>query len=829
MENDEYKTLENWLDGNQLGIDIVNKKYRRENESFEEFIDRISLGEDDFKRLIMEKKFIPGGRIISNIGDGCERKTSFSNCYVLEIEDDSIESIYQSCGEIARTYSYGGGVGIDISKLRPKGAKVNNSAKQTTGAVSFMKTFDVVTGTIGQNGRRGALMISMDINHPDIVDFVNIKANTTEITNANISIRMRDDFMKVLEVGGDYLLRWPCDKKLPAEYAAKMLKSDTPYNEMRSFVDESDNSVFYLKKINTVEFFKTVAKNNWNYGEPGVLFWDNIKNNHLMSENSEFYYAGVNPCAEEPLPRYGACLLGSMNLSCYVDDSKDKYNGSFDFETFGKDVKVAVRYLNKVLMLGLKKHPLKGQTEVAEKYRQIGLGLFDLAGCFIKMGVRYGNGKSLAIVDEITRKMLISAFEESCDLNVFEIDCIGLKLREKMHKNLFDSSFYKNRIEPYLSEEYKGRYPLNSQILTIAPTGTISTMVNASSGGCEPMFALFYERTTKTLHGEDKTYKVYPQIINDYIRDNGIDEGELEKNIPDFFVTASELDWKERIDMQSCLQKNIDASISSTVNLPEKTTVDEVYDLYLYAWRKGLKGVTVFRENCKRTAILNTGKTKKQENDDFVYTTAPKRPKTLDADFYQVTANGKSFYVFVGLLNGRPYEMFALPADEGAEKIPNHRGVITKVRKKTYSFVSDIVSFDNIAITAKKEKSVLEVANEISKIVNEDVRLTKSDVNSIKTNVEELINIGKNNDRDYRNVSLHVSAALRHGMPIKSIISLEGKCNEVIVSFNSVISRILSKYIPKETVDEKCPDCGGIVIREGGCKHCSECGWSACS
>lgn len=949
----ENRILE-WVNGNTLGVDIVKKKYLQSGETFDEWIDRVSSGNNNLKRLILEKKFLPGGRILANRGiNKTGSKGSLSNCYVLGT-GDSIEEIYETCAQMARTYSYGGGVGIDISKLRPRGAFVNNTAKETTGAVSFMKTFDVVTGTIGQSGRRGALMISISANHPDLPEFIGIKANTDLITNANISIRVNDKFMKSVEEDKDYLLHWPCDMDINE----KEIENIDEYDKLVKIETMCGN--VYVKKVKARELFMKIAANNWDYGEPGVLFWDRIENWHLMSNNKDFEYAGVNPCvsgdtliltdkgyqridslvgksvniwngyewsnveprvtghnqemykiifsngcvlrctkyhkfilnnnerveanklnigdqlaefsypeipnlnevfdgfcetsgfititsieddgvcdtvycfnepknhsgifngvmtaqcAEEPLPKGGACLLGSMNISAYVTDDK-----KFDYESFDIDVRTATAALNEIQVEGTPLHPLDVQKEAAVKYRQIGLGLFDLAGALIKLGIRYGSKEAQEFADKVTHSMLISAFEKSCDLNE---EC-GINA---VYDNMFDSDFYKKRVEPFISEKYKGKYPLNSQILTIAPTGTISTMINASSGGGEPIFALSYSRTTKSLHGKDETYKVYPQVVLDYFGKNEISDEEF-ASLPDYYVSSSDIPWKERVEMQAAMQNNIDASISSTVNLPEKTTVEDVFGIYMYAWKCGLKGITIFRENCKRIAILSTSP-KQETKPDFPVTFAPKRPKSLDADFYQISANGHKFHIFVGIYAGRPYEFFAMPCGDDTEKIPNHKGKITKVKKRVYRFDSDLIHIDNIAVSEVESHDILGEISKISSIVNEGNRLTKEDVAKIKDMVYNIKSWSENNDREYRNVSLHVSGALRHGMPIKSVISLEGKCNDVIVSFNSAVSRILSKYIPKEVTGEVCPDCGSAVVREGGCVHCSDpaCGWSRC-
>ena len=793
---EEKNELKDWVNGNQLSMDIITKKYLHDNEDFDSWCERVTGGNKEYKELFLKKKFIPAGRILSNRGlDNKSIKTTMSNCYVLSMED-SIESIYDCCSKMARTYSYGGGVGVDISKLRPAGAKVHNSAKTTSGAVSFMKTFDVVTGTIGQHGRRGALMISIDVNHPDLPEFIDIKANTDQITNANISIRVNNKFMEAVKNDTDYLLHWPCDMTLSDDEINAVEK----YNELVEV--ETTCGPVYLKKVKARELFIRIAKNNWDYGEPGVLYWDRISSYHMMSLNKNFKYAGVNPCAEEPLPDGGACLLGSMNLYEYVGT-----DGQFKYEEFANDCKIATKWLNDIQKEGTELHPLEVQRNTAMEYRQIGLGIFDLAGALIKMGIKYGTKEAQNVAEKITHTMLVAAFEQSCDLNT----------EGKVYEHMFESDFYRNQIEPFIGKEYKGRYPLNSQLLTIAPTGTISTMLNATAGGGEPMFALYYIRSTKSIGETD--YKVYPQCVLDYFGDKDV----VEEELPDYYISSDKIEPKERIEMQAALQKNIDASISSTINLPEKATVQDVYDIYMYAWECGLKGVTVFRDGCKRVAILNRGE-KKETDAVFNTVNAPKRPKVLDADYYQVKVKGENFIIIVGLLDGKPYELFALPCDN-CQKVKNHRGKVTRVKKREYRFDSDILSIDNIAI----EPGVYNIndeVNKISEIVNDGHRLNKIETEAIRDSIYKIIDWSEK--REYRNVALHVSGNLRTGMRIEDIIKLEDKCADSIVSFPKAIGRVLSKYMESFETDDVCPDCGTKLINEGGCVHCPNCGYARC-
>ena len=571
-------TVQEWLgENNQLGIDIWQKKYRYNNETFDQWLDRVSGGDEEVKQLIKEKKFLFGGRILSNRGvNEHGEKVTLSNCYVITPPEDSIESIFECACKLARTYSYGGGCGVDISNLAPRGAKVNNTAKATSGSVSFMDLYSLVTGLIGQNGRRGALMLSLDCHHPDLEEFIEVKSDLNRVTKANISIRITDDFMTAVKNKTDFEL---------------------------SFTRKETGETI-KKTVNAYELFKKICKMNWDYAEPGMLFWNRIENWNLLSNDPEFHYAGVNPCAEEPLPAGGSCLLGSINLSEFV------HNKVFDFEDFRKCGRTGVEALNDVLFDGKPLHPLEEQKQSVDDWRQIGLGIFGLADALIKMEIRYGSDEAVDFCDKVGSIMAYEAIDTSEGLAEY----IGTY--PKYNKDAVSSSpFFIMHTSELNRKKISHNGLVNSQLLTIAPTGSLSSMLGVS-GGIEPIFANYYERKTESLHGHDEYYKVYTPIVKDYMDTHGITD---DTQLPDYFVTAQTLDYKERIRMQAAWQKHIDASISSTINLSHDTTVEDVEELYLYAWEQGLKGVTIFRDGCKRTGILTTdtpNKSEKKEETD---------------------------------------------------------------------------------------------------------------------------------------------------------------------------------------------------------------------
>ncbi len=564
-----------WLgENNILGQDIWRKKYKYQDETFEEWLDRISNGNSSLKNSIINKEFIFAGRILANRGlYKLGKKVTYSNCYVLTPPEDNLESIFDTAKSLARTFSYGGGCGVDISKLRPKGAPVNNSALETTGAVSFMDLYNLTTEIIGQNGRRGALMLSLSIEHPDVLDFIRVKENLSKVQKANISLRVTNEFMEKVKSNETYTLSFK-----PGEKGEEIEKI-----------------------VNARELFKELARQNWNYAEPGMLFWDKISSWNLLSEDEEFEFAGTNPCAEEPLPAGGSCLLGSLILPSFIREE----DSTFDFEKLKKAVRVGVRALNDVLDEGLPLHPLEEQKNSVREWRQIGLGILGVGDLLIKLKIRYGSKESLEFCDKIAKVIINEALKESAMLGKE----LGTYPKFNLETTLKSPFLIENAEEDTI--ELIKRYGLrNSQLLTIAPTGSIGTMLETSTG-IEPNFAFSYTRKTESLHGEDIFYEVFAPIAKDYLDKNTLENIE---ELPEYFITAQNLDPLERLEMQSVWQNRIDASISSTVNIINKTTVEEVEQIYIKAWELGLKGVTVYRAGCAREGILTLEDTKKEVN-----------------------------------------------------------------------------------------------------------------------------------------------------------------------------------------------------------------------
>jgi len=572
---------EKWLgEKNQIGIDIWNKKYRYNGETFGDWLSRMSGGNEDVRELILEQKFLFGGRILASRGlQHKGRKITFSNCYVIAPPEDNIESIFDTAKNLARTYSYGGGCGVDLSGLSPAGAKINNAAKETSGAVSFMSLYGMVTELIGQFGRRGALMLSMDCSHPDIEEFIDIKNDLSKVTKANISVRLSDYFMNCLQEEKPWKLHFA----------------------------RPETGEIVEREISADGLFHRLCENNWNMAEPGVLFWDRISSWNLLSEDDSFSYAGVNPCAEEPLPAGGSCLLGSVNLARFVEDAFTE-KASFDFDGFVDAVKKAVVALNEVLDEGLPLHPLQEQQDSVRDWRQIGLGIMGLGDMLIMLGIRYGSPDAVRVSNEIGSAMINAALSQSA-LLAKEQGAYPQYNAEAVLKSPF---FLENALPKTkaLVAEFGLR---NSQLLTCAPTGTLSTMLGIS-GGIEPIYAASYMRKTESLHGEDVYYPIYTPIVKAYMEENGIEDGE---ELPACIATAMDLPYEERLQMQGAFQTYIDASISSTVNVPNSFSISDVRDLYTKAWQYGLKGVTIFRDGCARLGILTANAQPTESEDDY--------------------------------------------------------------------------------------------------------------------------------------------------------------------------------------------------------------------
>ena len=749
--------VEEWLGAeNQLGIDIWNKKYCYNGETFDHWLDRVSAGDNDIKRMILEKKFLFGGRILANRGlQNTGLKVTLSNCYVIQPPEDSIESIFECASKAARTFSYGGGVGIDLSKLAPRGAKINNTASETSGAVSFTDLYSMVTGLIGQHGRRGALMLTLSCEHPDLEEFMAVKTDLERVTKANMSVRMTDKFMECVE------------------------KRET---FVQTFVrPETKDTV--VKNLDAYQFFKKLCYANWDFGEPGCLFWDRISSWNLLSEFPDYEYAGTNPCAEEPLPAGGSCLLGSMNLSEFVKD------GKFQEDEFREAVRICVRALNDVLEEGLPLHPLAEQRESVNDWKQIGLGIMGLADMLIKMEITYGTREAMDICHRLGFIMADTAIRESALLAKEKGKFPKCNIEQLMASPYFMENTSEETRD--LVREYGLR---NSQLLTIAPTGTLSTMLGIS-GGIEPIFATHFERRTTSLSDHDQFYKVYPPVVKEYMDKHGLKD---DTDLPEFFVTAQNLDYKQRLIQQGTWQMHIDASISSTVNLPEDFPEENVFDIYMYAWKIGCKGVTVFRDGCKRLGILTTKEKKAEES------------KMKEEAIASATATQRGIVKTV--------------ADN---VIGKKRKLMTGCGSLHCTAFFDPVSGDLMEVYLNKGSTggCNNFMIGLSRMISLAAR-SGCDINSVVDQLKSCGSCPSYTVRTFtkKDTSKGSCCPMAVGW---ALIDMHDEMMRQVKSSN-LIAPPKEEDSPKKEAVNPCPKCGDELTFQGGCNVCRSCGWTKC-
>ena len=523
---------------------------------------------EKFLWLLTDFKFVPGGRIMYAAGQ--RRASTLLNCYVIPVKEDSIEGIFDWCKEAARTYKYGGGAGVDITLLRPKGTIVHNAANTSTGAVSFMEIMSETSHTIGQSGRRGALMITMSVDHPDILDFIRVKQNLKKVRYANISVRVTDEFMKAVENDSEFTLSF-----------------------------ESSRVSRIERKIKARDIWNELVKSARDWAEPGLLFWDTIKK-YSPSEYNGMEVISTNPCSEQPLQAYGACDLGSINLSSFVLEPFAD-NARVDWANLEKAVRYSVRFLDNVLDYNSDKHPLKEQADAVGKSRRIGLGVTGLADMLAKLRIKYDSEEALKIVDKMFETIKNTSYDESTEI-----------AKEKGSFSLFDKD--KHLSMPFvktLNDDIRKKietYGLrNVALLTIPPVGSGSVLIRHLQRHRAHIRFRATRRRSESLSKE--YFKVYHPLVMEYMHISGIKD---DSKLPDFFVPAYAIKPEFRVRMQGTIQKHVDSAISSTVNLPKDATIEQVGDIYTMAWKAGCKGITVYREGSREGILLIKRRAKKK-------------------------------------------------------------------------------------------------------------------------------------------------------------------------------------------------------------------------
>lgn len=590
----------------------------------------------NFYDLLKDWKFVPGGRILFALTEdiknkGTRRKITPFNCYALPSPEDNLESIFETAQRAAKIYAYGGGVGIDVSKIRPRGAKVNNSAIYSDGVVPFMNLYSEVTTNIAISGRRGAMLLSISDKSPDLINFINAKKDHSKINSANISVKLSDAFMKAVETDGD----WETYFKV-----------------------KDGEEIKQTHKAKTI--FDNIVENNWNSAEPGILFWDKVLHWTPNEHFDESLLIGCNPCSEQPLPAWGSCNLGSINLTKFVKWAFTSRQ-EFDWEGFKTTVKSAVRFLDNVneLALKYKLFPFPELGEEIIKGRRVGLGVMGLADMFVMLGIKYDTEKAIDFTKKLFETMRNTAYEYSCEIGE-EKGSFKMWNYEKWSK----AKFVQN-MPDYIKEKAK-KGLRNLTLLSVAPTGSIALLAGVSSS-TEPIFSLEYHRTVNLGDsGQGQTLKFYHPLYKRFLDK----KYEMDESI---WETAHNIDWKFRIRMQGIIQQYVCTAISSTINLPFTATKQDIHDIYMMAWKEGLKGVTTYRDSCRENIL----------------TTKKSRPYELVGKTYQIKdEKDDTFYITINnILEGvkfRPFEIFI-----NSKESNEYLNVITRLLSAIFRRTSD--------------------------------------------------------------------------------------------------------------------------------------------
>ena len=784
----------------ELQKTVSSKKYQHKGEeSFKDVLSRVcnyihAEGRctnlvPQIEELIMAEKFIPAGSILYGL-DNNDVNCSLSNCYVTPIEQDSIEGIFDALKKAARTYSYRGGTGIDITVLRPKGMSVNNAAKQSSGAVSFLPLISEVTNAIGQAGRRGAALSSIDVRHPDVLDFIWCKSKPEEIFGrdaltgklpdvygANISVKLTDAFMEAVRDDKDFDLIFPDREANPEMY-------DNYWKGVYEDWDELGGKYKVYKTVKARDIMQAIADSSHASADPGVMFYDTvIKNTPAAYISKQLRPLTSNPCGEQFLSPYNNCLLGAFNLPKYVTKPFTK-DADFDIEQFLEDVRLAVFFMNIMSDANQDLHPLKEQREADAYGRRIGIEFTGLGDTLAMLRLRYGTGLSLDFVDNLMLEKSLAELSASVDWARKFGPCPAMQTKEAREKFLKSPYIQKNlEIEEHtkLYEDIMSFGLANVAFNTVGPTGSISIMANNCTSGIEPLFMFSYTRQTRL---SDKMFTMIHKPALDHLHVLYSKE-ELEAGIPlekikrdMFYVESHEIKWRDRVEMQAVVQKYTDSSISSTVNLPETATPEEIMQIYLRAWERGLKGITVFRDGCKK-GVLTTNEPKKTEAVAHTYNLILK--ELLDeerARRYKVSWKGAKIYITVTLDDdNEPLEVFV--------KLPREAGINGNGMYSEETF---------------QEKYSL-----------------------------------------WETITRLVSLLLRAGMPVEKIIEQLEKSTYSVVDAASILIRILRKFLVSELEDvstediieqglgKLCHECGKhAYVYENGCGACRNCGYTTC-
>ena len=774
------------------------------------------LSEAEIFDLIKDFKYIiPQGSPMTGIGNPYQI-ASLSNCFVIGNNgaSDSYGGIMKIDQEQVQLMKRRGGVGHDLSHIRPKGSPVKNSALTSTGIVPFMERFSNSTREVAQDGRRGALMLSVSIKHPDSESFIDAKMEQGKVTGANVSVRIDDEFMKAVDSGTTYRQQYP-------------VKSDSPS---------------HIKDIDATALWKKIVHNAWQSAEPGILFWDTIIRESVPDCYADLGYQTIstNPCGEIPLCAYDSCRLLAINLFSYVEDAfTDK--ARFNWELFKKHIGAAQRMMDDIIDLELEKIDailqkidedpedaevkrvernlwLNIQTKAREG-RRTGIGITAEGDMLAALGLRYGSDEGNAFAVEIHKTVALEAYRGSVHtakergaFTIFDAD------REK--NNPFINRLKEADAQLYYEMLEYGRR--NIALLTIAPTGTTSLMSQTTSG-IEPVFLPVYKRRRK-VNPNDKDvrvdfvdevgdsweeYVVFHHRFKEWMEVNGLDTNnnysqkdldELVKKSPYYKATSNDVDYLKKVKMQGAIQQWVDHSISVTINMPNDVTEELVGECYMEAWKAGCKGVTVYRDGSRSGVLISNTEKKEEPKDGSPAPFPTERPQTLEADVVRFQNKKDKWIAFIGLIDGRPYEIFTgFADDEDGILIPRwvNDGLIIKNREADGSSRYDF-QYKN--------------------------------TRGYKTTIEGL---SYKFNPEYWNYAKLISSTLRHGMPIEKVVDLISslQLDEAINTWKAGVARALKRYIPDgtEAAKQKCQNCGSTnLLYQEGCLTCKDCGSSKC-
>ena len=833
--NEAVEESKRYFDGDELAATVWVSKYalkdsfghiyekspREMHERIAAEIERIEqkypnpmTRQEVFDLLDHFRYVIPQGGPMTGIGNHFQ-VASLSNCFVIGHKHpaDSYGGIFRIDEEQVQLMKRRGGVGHDLSHIRPTGSPVLNSALTSTGIVPFMERYSNSTREVAQDGRRGALMLTLSVKHPDAERFIDAKVDTSKVTGANVSIKLDDEFMSAALANKKYHQQFPID-------------SDKPR---------------YEQDIDAKKLWDKIIHNAWKSAEPGVMFWDTIIRESIPDcyADEGFTTVATNPCGEIPLCPYDSCRLLAINLFGYVNNPFTK-EAAFDFDKFKTHVEKAMRMMDDIIDLELEKveqiikkieeapededirrvelELWKKIRTMARKGRRTGLGITAEGDMLAALGLRYGTPEATAFAVKVQKTLAIEAYRASVKMagerGPFEV----FDARREEHNPMITRI---READPALYDEMVQKGRRNIAMLTIAPTGTTSLMSQTTSG-IEPVFRPVYKRRRKINPSDQdakvafvdemgekfEEYNVYHHNFVKWLNANGYDTSKL-KDISDeelnkwvaaspyYGATANDIDWVSKVKMQGEIQKWVDHSISVTVNLPNNVSEALVAEVYRTAWECGCKGVTVYRDGCRDGVLLD--KKKKEVKKEDLQATVFKRPKSIPADVVRFKNGNENWIAFVGLQNNRPYEIFTGKIEEDAMFIPPKitKGNIIKVREENGSKRYDFQYTDRYGYT--------NTIGGISRLFNEE----------------------------FWNYAKLISGVLRHGMPITNVVSLIESLHlnsETINTWKNGVERALKQYIVDGTqTKDKCPSCGQETMAyQNGCLTCMSCGYSKC-